>query len=200
MISIMFELSTNKIKGHIKRNWPLYAIGAGAVGSGLASGEVAERLGKAGKNVASKIIRGARTPALIGTGIALAKTSERLKKEYKNKKINEDTTTKQTADVIEKTGGQRTVAHLRKHWKKYATLAGAGLATSLAGEGMRLSAGKQIRDIANQKDINKESLSKASQRLTKGEVIDTVGSTATVGGGALAATGKLYDRRKGKRT
>lgn len=205
MISITLESELgSKIKGHMKRNWPLYAMGTGAVISGVSAGQVADRLEKSGEITKANLIRATRAPALVGTGIGLAKASEKLRQqELKKKKLteaDENTTTQKTADVIEKTGGQRAVSHLRKHWKKYASLAGAGLAASLAGEGMRLSAGKKIRDIASSDNVNTDKLKKASKLLTRGEVTDTIGTTATVGGGSLAAAGKLFDRRKVKRT
>ena len=96
MISIVCELDlkkssgelarnvSSKVKGHMKRNWPLYLMGAGAIGSGIAVGQAADELEKSKEHTKAAVLRGTRAPALVATGFAIAKSADRLKKEAKS--------------------------------------------------------------------------------------------------------------------
>jgi hypothetical protein len=197
MISLIYEMSIpSKIGKHLKKHWKVYGMGAGALGAGIAAGELADRVFGDKDHAGKDAITAARTAGVLGTGWAMKKKYD--ENESKKKKISEAFKPEKTADVIEKTGGRPVVGHLRKHWKKYATLAGAGLAASLAGEGMRLGASKKLGDAIAAND--KDKLASAHKLLRKGEIVDTTGTTTTIGAGAAAGAGKLYDRRKYKRT
>ena len=198
MISITCEASLpSKIKAHIKKNWPVYAMGAGAVATGIAAGELADRIIKPEGGV-KDAITAARTAGILGTGWAMKKKHVELNTPNKKKQLNEfefkDT---KTADVIEKTGGKPAVGHLRKHWKKYAALAGAGVAMSLAGEGERIAAHNAIRNA--HEGGNLDIAKKASDRLRRAEYLDNLGTATTIAGGSLAASGKLFSKRKGNK-
>lgn len=194
MIAIMSE---GKIKDHLRRNWKVYGIGSGALAAGVGGEEAADRLLGNDEQLKSAA-RTARVAGGLGAGWAMKKLYDKNKRrKITEMAVTADKTAEKTADVIEKTGGRRAVGHLRKHWKKYATLAGAGLAASLAGEGMRVKADRDISDIA--KRLKDRELSGTSKRLTRGTVVDNLGTAVTVGAGAVAGAGKYYDRRKTKR-
>ena len=196
MISLILD---GKVKDHLRKHWKVYGMGAGALAAGIGAGEVADRVFKGEEHLAKDALTTARTAGVLGTGWAMKKKYDQ-KNRPRRKPIKEALgfKDKKAADVIEKTGGKRAVGHLGKHWKKYATLAGAGLAASLAGEGMRLGASKKIGDALKDKDTDK--ISSAHKLLRKGEVVDTAGTATTIGAGAAAGAGKLFDRRKSKRT
>ena len=203
MIPLMYELKTaQKVKDHIKRNWPLYAAGAGITAGGFAAEKVVDDLLDKGKTAEGLGLRGGRTVGMLAAGASLKKTHDKLNPE-KRKRLQETSLFKdtesgeKTAKVVEKTGGKRAVGHLRKHWKKYAALTGLGVAASLGAEGMRIGAHQKIKDAAEKGDI--EGVKKASRVLRKGEVADNSATALTVGAGSLAAAGKIFDRRKNRR-
>ncbi len=172
-------------------------MGAGALAAGIAAGEVADRTFKGEDHIGKDAATGARTAGALGAGWAMKKKYDQANRPNKTIKEVIGFKEKKAADVIEKTGGDRAVGHLRKHWKKYAGLAGAGVALSIGAEGERIGSHQAIRDALKRGDA--DTARKYSDRLRRAEVVDNLATGTTVGAGAAAGAGKLFDRRKEKR-
>ena len=147
MIAIMSE---GKIKDHLRKNWKVYGIGAGALAAGIGGEEAANKLLGDRED-----LKGAARTARVAGGLGAGWAMKNLYDKNKKRKITEiavtgERTAERTADVIEKTGGRPVVGHLRKHWKKYAALAGAGVATSLAGDTYRAGLARDIQKAADE--------------------------------------------------